>query len=37
LYYIIDMKIIIKILTNFNEGVIKNGGKIYINPKFINH
>ena len=22
---------------NFNEGVKKNGGKIYINPKFINH
>jgi hypothetical protein len=23
--------------VDFNEGVIKNGGKIYINPKFINH
>jgi hypothetical protein len=23
--------------VDFNEGVLKNGGKIYINPKFINH
>ena len=22
---------------SFNQGVINNGGKIYINPKFINH
>ena len=23
--------------VDFNEGIINNGGKIYINPKFINH